>query len=59
MRVSVTLATLVVKTPAGEFKDCVKVEETTPLEPGARDYKYYARDAGLAQGRSLKLVRSR
>jgi len=47
----------VVKTPAGEFKDCVRVEETTPLEPGAREYKYYARGVGLVQDGSLKLVK--
>jgi hypothetical protein len=23
-----------IKTPAGEFKNCLKVEESTPLEPG-------------------------
>ena len=47
----------VVKTPAGEFKDCVRVEETTPLEPGVREYKYYARGVGLVQDGSLKLVK--
>jgi len=46
-----------VRTPAGEFKDCVKVEETTPLEPGVREYKYYAREVGLVQDGPLKLVR--
>jgi hypothetical protein len=49
----------VVKTPAGEFTDCVKVEETTPLEPGAREYKYYAPNVGLVQDGSLKLIRDR
>jgi hypothetical protein len=48
-----------VVTPAGEFKDCVMVEETTALEPGVREYKYYARDVGLVQDGSLRLVRSR
>jgi hypothetical protein len=45
-----------VKTPAGEFKNCLKVEETTPLEPG-KEYKYYAPGIGLVQDGSLKLVK--
>jgi len=46
-----------VKTPAGEFKNCLKLEETTPLEPGVRDYKYFAPGIGMVQDGSLKLVR--
>jgi hypothetical protein len=46
-----------VKTPAGEFKNCLKVEETTPLEPGVKEYKYYAAGVGLVQDGSLKLVK--
>jgi hypothetical protein len=45
-----------VKTPAGEFKNCLKTEETSPLEPGTREYKYYVRGIGLVQDGSLKLV---
>ena len=45
-----------VKTPAGEFKNCLKVEETTPLEPGVKEYKYYAPGVGLVQSNTLKLV---
>lgn len=45
-----------VKTPAGELRNCLKVEETTPLEPGNREYKYYAPGIGLVQDGSLKLV---
>ncbi len=44
-----------VKTPAGEFTNCIKVEETTPLEPGVKEYKYYAAGVGLIQDGSLKL----
>lgn len=47
----------IVKTPAGEYKDVLKVAETTPLEPGVREYKYYARGIGLIQDGSLKLVK--
>jgi hypothetical protein len=45
-----------VKTPAGEFKDCLKVEETNPLEKNAREFKYYAPGIGLIQDADLKLV---
>ncbi|MBI3464027.1 MAG: hypothetical protein HY000_13360 [Planctomycetes bacterium] len=47
-----------VKTPAGDFKNCLKVEETTPLEPGNKEYKYYAAGVGLVQDGGLKLVKS-
>ena len=46
-----------VNTPAGEFKNCLKMEETTPLEPGVKEYKYYATGVGLVQDGDLKLVR--
>jgi hypothetical protein len=44
------------KTPAGEFKDCLKVAETTPLEKGAKEYKLYAPGVGLIKDASLLLV---
>lgn len=46
-----------VKTPAGEFKNCVKFEETTPLEPKTKDYKWYAPGVGLVQSGDQKLVK--
>lgn len=46
-----------VKTPAGEFKNCRKVEETTPLEPGVKEYKLYAPGIGLIQDGDLKLMK--
>jgi hypothetical protein len=46
-----------VTTPAGEFENCLKAEETTPLEPGVREYKYYAPNIGLVQDGALKLVK--
>lgn len=45
------------KTPAGEFKNCLKIEETTPLEPGEKEHKHYAPGIGLIQDGSLKLVK--
>jgi hypothetical protein len=44
------------RVPAGEFA-CLRIDETTPLEPGVKESKYYARDIGLVQDGSLKLVR--
>jgi hypothetical protein len=46
-----------VKTPAGDFKNAVKVLETTPLEPGVREFKYYANGIGLIQDGELRLVK--
>lgn len=46
-----------VKTAAAWFGECLKTEETTPLEPDAKEYKYYARGVSLVQDGDLKLVR--
>ena len=46
-----------VKVPAGEFKNCLKIEESSPLEPGKEDDKFYAPNVGLLTDGSLKLVR--
>ena len=32
----------VVNTPAGKFQQVLKTEESTPLEPGEKEYKFYA-----------------
>lgn len=44
------------KTPAGEYRDCLKIEETTPLEPREKEYKIYAPGIGLIQDGPLRLV---
>jgi len=46
-----------VNTTAGRFVNCLKVKETTPLEPGNLEYKFYAPEVGLVQDGPLKLVR--
>lgn len=46
-----------VTVPAGKFTNCLKIEETTPLEPDAEEYKLYAPGVGLLQDGTLKLVR--
>jgi hypothetical protein len=45
-----------VHAPAGEFKGCLKTEETTPLEPDEKEYKYYAAGIGLVQDGGMQLV---
>jgi hypothetical protein len=45
-----------VRTPAGSFTGCVKMEESTPLEPGHFSYKTYAPGVGLVRDGKLKLV---
>lgn len=44
-------------TPLKKFDRVLKVAETTPLEPGVREYKYYAAGAGLLRDESMRLVR--
>lgn len=46
----------VTDTPAGMFKQVLKTEESTPLEPGEKEYKFYAPGIGLIQDNNLKLV---
>ena len=43
-------------TPAGVFDRCVRIKETSPLEPLLRDYKIYAPGIGLIQDGDLRLV---
>ena len=36
-----------VTVPYGSFSDCVRTEDTTPLEPDVRETKVYCRGTGL------------
>jgi hypothetical protein len=56
-RAEVLSLSATVRTPAGEFRNCLEVRETTPLEFLARESKFYARGVGLLQDGGLKLVR--
>ena len=56
-RAEVVSLNATVATPAGRFTNCLKIEETTPLEPRTKEAKYYARGIGLVQDGALKLVR--
>lgn len=45
------------KTTAGTYMNCLKVEETTPLEPKNKEYKFYAPGIGLIRDGDLLLVK--
>ena len=44
------------KTPAGTLEKCLKIEETTTLASGEREYKYYAPGIGLVKEEQMLLV---
>jgi len=44
--------------PAGKFEHCLKVKETSPLEPNTVEYKLYAPNVGLIRDGKLELVKS-
>ncbi|MEK7474423.1 MAG: hypothetical protein AAB152_02210 [Candidatus Coatesbacteria bacterium] len=44
--------------PAGTFTGCLRMEETTPLEPGTKSEKVYAPGVGLIKDGDLLLVKS-
>ncbi|MGQ0738010.1 MAG: hypothetical protein ACT4OJ_03025 [Bacteroidota bacterium] len=46
-----------VNTPSGNFSNCLKTEETTPLEPPNKEYKFYAPGVGLIRDGDLVLVK--
>jgi len=45
-----------VEVPAGVFKNCVEVTETTPLEPGEESFKTYCPGVGLVRDDDLELM---
>jgi hypothetical protein len=55
-RAEIVSVTESLKTPAGEYRNCLKTEETTPLEPREKEYKIYAPGIGLVQDGQLRLV---
>jgi hypothetical protein len=44
-------------TPAGTISNLLKTEETNPLEPDEKEFKFYAPGIGLIQDEALKLVK--
>ena len=47
------------KTPAGTFKSCIRVEETSGIDPEEKCYKTYAPGLGLIQDEDLLLTKYR
>ena len=45
-----------IEVPAGDFKKCVKINETTPMEPGALSVKVYCPGVGLVMDGDMELV---
>src|SRR5437870_6069828 len=56
-RATIVSVTETVKTPAGEFKNCLKIEETSPLTRFTTEYKYYAPGIGMVSDGSMNLVK--
>jgi hypothetical protein len=56
-RAEIISTTEQMKTPAGTFINCLKIEETTPLELKNKEYKFYAPGTGLIRDGDLLLVK--
>ena len=56
-RAEIVSVTEVLETPAGVFKQVLKTEETNPLKPDEKEYKFYAPGIGLIQDEAIKLVK--
>lgn len=46
-----------ITTPAGTFENCVHIKETSPLEKGMADHKWYAPGVGLVKDGEFVLVK--
>jgi len=55
-RVEIVSITDKAATPAGTFDRCVRIKESSPLEPLLRDYKVYAPGVGLVVDGDFQLV---
>ncbi len=55
-RAEVVSLAATMETPAGKFTNVLKTEETTPLEPDAKEAKHYARGIGLIKDGPFRLV---
>jgi len=56
-RAEVVSLTEKVETPSGKYENCLKTEETSPLEPATKEYKLYAPGIGMVQEGEAKLVK--
>ena len=56
-RATIMSTTEIVKTSAGEFTNCLKMKETTPLDH-VTEYKYYAPGIGMVSDGKMTLVKA-
>ena len=56
-RVEIVSVTEKIVTPAGAFENCVHVLESSPIEKGLRDHKWYARGVGQVKDAGMVLVK--
>ena len=56
-RAEVMSLTETLEVPAGTFKNVLKTFETSAVEPGAKDYKYYESGIGLLKDGDMLLVK--
>ncbi len=56
-RAEITSLSDSLRTPAGSLTNVLRIEETTPLEPGNRDVKRFAPGISLVEDGSMRLVR--
>jgi hypothetical protein len=56
-RAEIVSLTETCKTPAGTFKNCMKVKEGSAIDPTALEYKYHAPGIGLVRDEDLRLVK--
>jgi len=52
----IVAACLTTEVPAGSFESCIRTRETTPLEPGAEEFKIYCPGVGLTIDSTLELT---
>ncbi|MGC5327870.1 hypothetical protein ACPW7N_20675 [Brevibacillus sp. SYSU BS000544] len=56
-RSEIITVTATIQIPKGTFRNVLKIRETTPLEPGVIDFKFYARGIGLIKDGPVSLVK--
>lgn len=54
-RAMVVSTTEIISSGAGDFRDCVRTQESSKIEPGVLEYKVYCPGIGLVQDESLTL----
>ncbi len=55
-RAEIESVTEVLETPVGRFTHVLEIEESTPLEPGVEEIKFYAPGVGLVKDGPLEVV---